>query len=314
MNNNGLDLIHCEMDNSTLVKRSEIRNFQNGTQLVVYESQEAIFFKEGRALDSFGAGRYTLETDNLPATKKLFGHQFNNVSTPFFCDVYFVNLVSVLTLLWGTPTPITMEDPKYEILINVKASGQTGLRVKNARQFVIKVVGQLEEFSVDNVCRSVKTSLLTSLASTIAETITYKKVSILEIAAHLDELSLLVRDRLNEKLDDLGLEVEQLNIGTIFCSDEDLARLRKAKEDAMERKILGTGTPSAAPAPAAPAASADASVGGAVCPACKAPLPQGAKFCATCGTAVPTKKFCTNCGTQLSSADRFCSTCGQKQF
>ncbi|MBR5124320.1 MAG: zinc-ribbon domain-containing protein, partial [Clostridia bacterium] len=46
----------------------------------------------------------------------------------------------------------------------------------------------------------------------------------------------------------------------------------------------------------------------------KAPLPQGAKFCATCGAAVPTKKFCTNCGTQLSSADRFCSTCGQKQF
>lgn len=314
MDNNGLNLIHCEMDNSTLVKRSEIRNFMNGTQLVVYESQEAIFFKEGRALDSFGAGRYTLETDNLPATKKLFGHQFNNVATPFFCDVYFVNLVSVLTLLWGTPTPITMEDPKYEIVIDVKASGQTGLRVKNARQFVIKVVGQLEEFSVENVCRSVKTSLLTSLSSVIAETITYKKVSILEIAAHLDALSLLVRDRLNEKLDDLGLEVEQLNIGTIFCSEEDLGRLREAKQKVMERKLLGEDEKKPSAAPAAPSAPAETPAGGVICPVCKTNLPAGSKFCSSCGTAVPTKKFCTNCGTQLDAASRFCSTCGQKLF
>lgn len=345
-----MNLISCEMDRETLVKRSEIRDFLNGTPLVVYESQEAIFFKEGRALDSFGAGRYLLETDNLPETKKFFSRQLNNADTPFSCDVYFVNLVSVLDLLWGTPTPITLTDPKYHIPINVKASGQTGLRIKNARQFVIKVVGQLEEFSVESIRRAIKVTMMSSLTSLIANTIVNEKVGILEIATKLDDLSTLVRNRLNEKLDDLGLELVHFNIGTIFAEEEDLAKIRKLEEERMfamsatdiERyaqdtlgytyqqkrqfnieekaaettgirvEIGATNQIHTRPQGYAPQPQPQATAAGS-CPHCSASLPAGAKFCAVCGQKIPeapAKKFCTNCGTQADGAARFCANCG----
>lgn len=226
------DDIKYQMDNKTLVAKSHIEDFTTQTQLIVHESQEALFYKEGRALDLFAAGRYALSTENLPVLRHFFGAR-----TPFSCEVFFINKVSVLDLLWGIPTPIVLEDPRYHLIVHVRASGQTGVRVKDSRRFVVKVVGQLTEFTVEDVRRSVKGMMMTSLNTLIANTIVNEGVSILEVTTRLEDLSVAVRQRLNEKLDDIGLEAVHFNIGTIFADEADLAKLREAKMAVSAKRI-----------------------------------------------------------------------------
>ena len=234
--NQGTEVIRCVMDNSTLVQKSHIENFNNHSQLIVNESQEALFYKEGQALDLFASGRHDLSTENVPLLKKFFGRLFHT-DTPFPCEVFFINRVSVLDILWGTPAPIVLEDPQYGLVVNVRSSGQTGLRVKDSRKFVVKVVGQLPEFTVDSIRRTVKGMMLTSLSNLIANTITGQRVGILEISTKLEELSQAVQTKLNEKLDDIGLEAVHFNIGTIFAEEESLAKLRAAKERVVTKRL-----------------------------------------------------------------------------
>ena len=233
LNNHDFEVISCITDNNTLVKKSHIENFNTQSQLIVYESQEALFFKEGQALDLFGPGRHALITENLPFFRKFFNHLLGN-KTPFPCEVFFINKVSVLDVLWGTPTPIVLEDPQYHLIVHVKSSGQCGLLVRDSRRFVVKVVGQLTQFDVDSVRRSIKGMLLTMVKSIIASTIINDKIGILEISTMLEEISMKVQQKLNEKLADLGLEAVHFNIGTIFVNDEELESLRQSKERRLE--------------------------------------------------------------------------------
>ena len=105
------------------------------TQLIVNESQEAILFKGGQALDWFGPGRHTLETANIPLLSKLVNLPFKGKS-PFTAEVWFVNKVNTLDVKWGTPTPIQLQDPKYNVFIPVRAHGQFGIRITDAKKFL----------------------------------------------------------------------------------------------------------------------------------------------------------------------------------
>lgn len=231
MNEYGLDIVKCEMSNDTLVQRSEIKDFNAKSQLIVHESQEAIFFKEGQALDLFGPGRHSLNSDNLPLIRKVFSAIFGGGNkTPFACEVYFINRVYALEIPWGTAIPITVTDPEFNYPVGVKSNGQTGIRVKDSRKFVVKVVGQLKEITVETVKRQIKGMLITSLTNIIADTIVTEKIGILQIATQLERLSAAMQIRLNEKLDDIGLESVHFNIGTIFASDEDMEKLKKSRE------------------------------------------------------------------------------------
>ena len=116
LDKNYLDVIKCETGNNVLVTKSSIENFNTKSQLIVNEAQEALFYKDGHALDLFGAGRHSLTTDNLPFLKKLFGAIFGGKNA-FTCEVFFINKVSVLDILWGTDSPIVLEDPKYNLIV-----------------------------------------------------------------------------------------------------------------------------------------------------------------------------------------------------
>ena len=230
---NNLEVLKYEGDNFTIVHKDFIENFNTKTQLIVNESQEAIFYKDGQALDLFKSGRHSLTTDNLPFLKRLFGKIFNN-NTPFSCEVFYINKVNVLDILWGTDTPIVIEDPKYHLIVGVRSNGQTGIRITDSRRFVVKIVGQLPDFTIDNVKRSIKGILLTHIKDLIAKTIINNKVSILEVSTCLVDLSKLIQQELNKELEDLGIEVTKLFINTIACSDNDIAKLKATKEKYME--------------------------------------------------------------------------------
>ena len=235
LDKNSLDVIKCVSQNFLLVEKSTVENFNTKSQLIVNESQEALFYKDGQALDLFGAGRHSLNTENLPLLKRLYGAIFGG-KTPFSCEVFFINKVNVMDTIWGTDSPVPLIDPKYDLPIGVRANGQTGLRVKDSRKFVVRVVGQLSEYTVESVRRAIKGMVMVAVKSVIASTIDEHKVSILEITSHLAELSRAMQDKLNAALDDLGLEVVHFTVNTIAAGENDLNKLRETKERSMEKR------------------------------------------------------------------------------
>lgn len=235
INKDYLDVIKCETTNDSLVTKSKIENFNTKSQLIVNESQEALFYKDGHALDLFGAGRHSLNSDNLPFLKRMFGAIFGG-KTPFTCEVFYINKVSVLDIPWGTDSPVELEDPKYNLIVGVRANGQTGIRVKDSRKFVVRVVGQLHNYTTDMVRRSIKGMMMTSIKEVIASTIVEQNVTILEISTKLSELSAIMQKKLNVYLDDLGLEMVHFYVGGISANDSDLAKLRQVKEMQLEVK------------------------------------------------------------------------------
>ena len=116
------DVIKYEGDNSTFIWKHPCEDFNNLTQLIVHESQEAIFFMNGQALDLFGPGRYTLETQNIPQIGK-FLNRATGDKTPFHCEVYFINKTEQMSIKWGTDSKVQYVDPTYGFPISIGASG-----------------------------------------------------------------------------------------------------------------------------------------------------------------------------------------------
>ena len=220
-------------DNSIMIYRHHIDDFVAGSQLIVNESQEAVFFKDGQALDLFGAGRHTLTTENLPFINRFFGRLFGGAN-PFQCELYFVNKVSVLDVLWGTNAPITIEDPKYGIIAGVKAFGQMGVRISDSRRFIINVSGTLQQFTVEEIRRTVKGAVLTFSKQAIANAIIRRGISILEIPAHIEALSGEIAAALNANLRGIGLEIVHFYVNQIEADPKDLEKLREVKGKRLE--------------------------------------------------------------------------------
>ena len=122
-----INVIKCEVNNRELIYKFPSDDLCLGSQLIVYSGQTAFFVKGGRLLDQFENGTYTLKSENLPLLDKLINLPFGNKS-PFKAEVWFVNQLSILDVKWGTPTPIQLEDPKYNIIIPIRSYGQYGLR------------------------------------------------------------------------------------------------------------------------------------------------------------------------------------------
>ena len=233
-----LDLISCEQDNDTLVTKSTYEDFFAKSVLVVNESQEALFYKDGQALDLFPSGRYELNTYNIPLLTKVFGKFFNQSKTPFPCSVVFINKVCVLSVGWGTDNPITVDDPVYNRLIALRANGQMAIKVSDSRKFVVKVVGQLKEFDVATVRKSIKAMVMAYVRSSISGGIRDLGCSVLEINNELPSLSDSILAQLNPRLEPLGLELENFYVAEIIPDEEDLATLRAVKDEASATVIM----------------------------------------------------------------------------
>lgn len=134
------DLIKYEGDNSTFIWKHPCEDFNSMTQLVVHESQEAIFFMNGQALDLFGPGRYTLETENIPKIGKLLNRATGDTS-PFHCEVYFINKTEQMSVKWGTDSKVQYIEPTYGFPLSIGASGEMSLCVDDSRKLLVKLVG-----------------------------------------------------------------------------------------------------------------------------------------------------------------------------
>ena len=137
---NVIDVINYEGGNDVLIYKYPKQDFNLGSQLIVHESQEAVFFKDGKALESFGAGRHTLTTQNIAGLKNIINSMAGGENV-FHSEIYFINLVTMLGIKWGTDSRIRMYDPISGLHLEIGASGSFNLKVIDGRKLLIKVVG-----------------------------------------------------------------------------------------------------------------------------------------------------------------------------
>lgn len=235
-------IIKYEGDNETLVWKHPIEDFNFGSQLIVHESQEAIFFRDGQALDLFGAGRYTLQTQQLPLLEKIYKLPTDTEGT-FHSEVYFVNLATQMGVKWGTDSKVRLFDPASGLHIEIGASGEFNIRVTNSRKLLLKVVGttgglgQEQLLGIGNGKGFFRSMVMTQVKSYLAQTIRENAISILEIDEHLMALSGALRERINAALDEYGLTMPEFYVSRIVTPDDD-PNFRRMKEQYAEQYLL----------------------------------------------------------------------------
>ena len=235
-------IIKYEGDNETLVWKHPIEDFNFGSQLIVHESQEAIFFRDGQALDLFGAGRYTLQTQQLPLLEKLYKLPTDTEGT-FHSEVYFVNLATQMGIKWGTDSKVRLFDPASGLHIEIGASGEFNIRVTDSRKLLLKVVGttgglgQEQLLGIGNGKGFFRSMVMTQVKSYLAQTIKENAINILEIDEHLMALSTALRERINAALDEYGLTMPEFYVSRIVTPDDD-PNFRRMKEQYAEQYLL----------------------------------------------------------------------------
>lgn len=212
------DLIKYEGDNSTFIWKHPCEDFNSLTQLVVHESQEAIFFMNGQALDLFGAGRYTLETQNIP----LIGKALNRTTgdeTPFHCEVYFINKTEQMAIKWGTDSRVQYVEPTYGFPIAIGASGDMALRVSDSRKLLVKLVGTDDALSQGRLLSYFRSILMTRIKTYIAQVMKTSAINIFEVDQNLTSFSEAIKSLLVSDFDEYGVALEKFFVTTIVKPD-----------------------------------------------------------------------------------------------
>ena len=210
------------------------------TQVIVNESQEAVLFKGGQALDIFAAGRHTLSTANIPILNRIINLPFGGRS-PFAAEVWYINRAHSLDIKWGTSAPIQLQDPKYKIFIPLRSFGQFGIQIADSKQFLTKLVGTLPVFDKDNIVRFFRGLYLTKVKDSISSYLIHKGVSVLEINAYLFELSEHLKERIAPTLEEYGIRLLNFYVNNINVPEDDPAvkTLKDALAKRAEMDIVG---------------------------------------------------------------------------
>lgn len=231
----GISVIRYEGDNSTFVWKHPIEDFNLGSQLVVHESQEAVFFLNGEALDLFGPGRYTLETENLPVLKKIYSLPTGG-QTPFHAEVYFINKTVRMGCKWGTDSRVRFIDPVTGIPLDVGACGEMNLQVSDSRKLLIRLVGTAGGLTDKDVLSAgsdaqgiahktlqsfFRAPLMTEVKSYLASVIKEQKLNIFELDEKMGALSEALRERISPRFEEYGLFIPQFYITTISFPEND---------------------------------------------------------------------------------------------
>lgn len=214
------DTIKYEGDNSTFIWKHPCEDFNSLTQLIVHESQEAIFFMNGQALDLFGAGRYTLETQNIPLLGKALNRATGD-NGAFHCEVYFINKTEQMAIKWGTDSKVQYIESKYGFPISVGASGEMSLRADNSRKLLLKLVGTENILGQQKLVGFFRAFLITRVKAYIAQVMKAESISIFEIDERLANFSEAVKKLLISDFAEYGIALESFLITNVLKPDGD---------------------------------------------------------------------------------------------
>ncbi len=230
------EIIKYEGDNSTFIWKHPLEDFNSLTQLIVHESQEAIFFMNGQALDLFGPGRHTLETQNIPQLGKLL-NKTTGGETPFHCEVYFINKTVQMAIKWGTDSKVRFIEPTMGIPLEIGACGELNLQVENSRKLLVKLVGTMKGIAwgengtgfTKSLQASFRPLISTAVKTHLASSIKAENIDILEIDENLERLSEGLRRKINPGFEEYGLTVPQMYITSVVLPEND-PNFKKMKE------------------------------------------------------------------------------------
>ncbi len=213
-------VIMYEGDNSTFIWKHPCEDFNSLTQLIVHESQEAIFFMNGQALDLFGAGRYTLETQNIPKIGKVLNRTTGD-TTPFHCEVYFINKTEQMSIKWGTDSKVQYIDPQYGFPLSIGASGEMSLRAEDSRKLLLKLVGTENHLGREKLVSFFRAFLMTRVKTYIAQVIKANAINIFEIDENLTSFSENIHKLLIPDFAEYGISLERFFVTNIVKPDGD---------------------------------------------------------------------------------------------
>lgn len=240
-------VIQYEGDNSTFIWKHPCENFDSLTQLIVHESQEAVFFLNGEALDLFGPGRHTLSTQNIPFIgNTLKGFPFGR--NPFHCEVYFINQTVQMGMKWGTDSKVRFLDPLTGVPLELGACGEMNLQVADSRKLLVKLVGTMRGISWEDGGRGFTKSLQTvfrpmistAVKANLANTIKEENLNILEVDTHLETLSHALGKKVSAGFEEYGLWVPQFYVTTVLLPEEDpnFQKIRQLQTVSFQTQLL----------------------------------------------------------------------------
>ena len=338
-----IDVVEWKNKPGEILYRFPENAISMAAQLIVMENQEAIFFREGRALDALGPGRHTLKSGNIPILEKLVNLPFGG-KTPFPAEVYFINKTEIPNMKWGTKQPIDLQDPVYNIAVPIRAFGNFSIKIKETKSFLTMAIGTWQAFTSDAVESTLRDQvILPRLQDLIAEFMLKQNVTILKLAQFYDELGASGKAKILDEFASYGLELVRFAIESINVpqEDESVKRLKKALADKAEIGIMGQDDYKMKRTfdTMEKAAGSDGMAGGMMgagmgvgmgqqmagmmgavtgggqgqkvqCPSCKAENLPGAKFCASCGKDMAPGMNCPKCKAKIPLNSKFCPECG----
>jgi len=310
-----------------------------GAQLIVQENQEAVFFRDGKALDTFGPGRHTLATMNLPLITRVLTIPWEK--SPFQANVVFVNKKTFINRKWGTKEPVLFRDKELS-LVRLRSFGAYSMRVNNSQVFVNEIVGGQGLYGTEELEDFYRDVIAARLADVLGENLK----TIFDLPQFYDELATLMKARLAADFNKHGVELVDFVISAVTPPDEVLAKMderagmgavgdlnaymkfkaAQAMQDAAKNTsggVAGAGVGMGAGVGLGmvmPQMLREAMAGGqgagpmVPCPKCNAQVPAGSKFCPTCGQTMPTNMgtmACPFCGKPVSASAKFCPECGK---
>ncbi len=322
-------------------------DFRLGSQVIVRESQNAVFFRDGKSLDVLGPGRHTITTANIPILASLIGLATMGKS-PFPAEVVFVNLKEFIDQKWGTPEPIAFRDPDLG-MVRLRSFGTFAFQVKDPALFVNGIVGQQGIYTTAALENYLRSMIIAKMTDLLGE----QKKSILDLPSIYSEIGAGTKAQLTDDFGGLGLTIKALYVSAITPTEETAKAIderaamgalgnmdqymkfkaARAMGDAANNAggmgggamQAGMGLGAGAGLGAAMAGMmsqamqqqtphpAPAATGTVVCPNCNTANPAGAKFCNSCGNKFTTGTVkCPTCGTENPAGAKFCSNDGTK--
>jgi membrane protease subunit (stomatin/prohibitin family) len=235
-----IDVVRYQGNDEEFCWKFPSEDLRLGTQLVVKTAQTAFFVKGGKILDQFDPGTYTLKTGNIPLLNKIINIPFGG-NSPFQAEIWFVNLINKLDNKWGTLSPIQIEDPKYGIIVPVRAFGQFGFKIVKPRKFIETLVGTMQVYSAHKIVEYFKGKLISEITTAIGKKMIQDEISVLQISMLLDEMSQFCENNIKAEFAKFGIEIINFYFMSINVPENDpsIIELKSAKAKAALIRTIG---------------------------------------------------------------------------